>query len=66
MKVGDLVQYTLNQPGDPRRLGIIVKSGSYKRDHRDKRVHTVQFFDGLSPESNSFRESVLEVISESR
>ena len=62
MKVGDLIQHTLNQPGFPRRMGIIIKSGSYN----EKRVHTVQFVDGNSPESNSFREDDLELISESR
>ena len=61
MKVGDLIHHTLNQPGFPKRLGVILKSGNYN----EKRVHTVQFFDGRSPESNSFREDDLELISES-
>ena len=62
MKPGDLIQHMLNQPGFPKRLGVILKSGNYN----EKRVHTVQFFDGRSPESNSFREDDLELISESR
>ena len=62
MHVGDLVQHTVYRPPSPNRTGLILKSGTYG----GQKVHTVRFFDGQSPNSNSFRERDLELISASR
>ncbi len=60
-KVGSLVEYVVNQPGFPKRHGIIYKS--YRYDNGEIASHGVRFFDGKEPESNSFRERDLKVVS---
>ena len=61
MRVGDLVEQVINEPGFPRRIGYVVK------ENEKHGTVTVRFFDKIpsAAQQNSFYKQHLKLVSSS-